>query len=116
MAEAIVKQFPVAFSAKDISKVIKDHVDKATHFLLEGQDHVPEFSSKQSKMAYRTLYGLARAVLQRKHGDANSDRETIQYPVKYETNLTAEITKEMPLTTDALTGCLTKALKITQDL
>jgi hypothetical protein len=116
LAQSVVDQLPEGLGGKDASKAIKGHISFVMHYLTPGLDQVSEFSKKASPHAYRTLYGLARAVWKAKTGQAVPDRRTVQYPVDCTTVLAADVTEATPLSPDELKDCLEKALEATTRL
>jgi hypothetical protein len=75
----IALQLPVDPNTKDPAKTIDGHIKLLLDYLM-NPDNILEFSGKQTPMAYRTLYGLARATWKAKTGKLSPERQTVEYP------------------------------------
>lgn len=58
----IKPEFPVKLDGSSNEKTTKGHINLAIEYLTDSPDHLTDFSKKQLPMAYRTLYGAARAT------------------------------------------------------
>ena len=103
-------------TAKDPTKNVEGLIKPTVDFLMHGPDCVLEFSAGQMRMAYRTLYGLARASWKAKTGKFPPDPRTVQFPPNMLDELVDELTCKTPLTADKLKDCLEGALLTTRGL
>lgn len=88
ISPAIEDQLPADASGTDLTKSIKGHIKSAADFLIHGPDPVLEFSARQIRTEYLTLYGLARAAWKVKSVQYLPDRRDVQYPPGALTRLT----------------------------
>jgi hypothetical protein len=116
IARSVADQLPVSETAKDPTKNIEGHIKPTADFLMYGQDCILDFSAGQMPMAYRTLYGLARATWKAKTLKFPPDRHTVEYPPDILDVLVDGLTGETPLTADELKHCLEEALQTSRGL
>lgn len=116
IVRSVADQLPVNETAKDPTKNMEGHIKPTADFLMHGPDYVLELSSKKMPMAYRTLYGLARAAWKAKTSKFPPDPRTVEFPTDILDVLVDGLTCETPLTADELKGCLEEALVTTQGL
>jgi hypothetical protein len=116
IVRSVADQLPVSETAKDPTKNIKGYIKPTADFLMYGPDCILDFSAGQVPMAYRTLYGLARATWKAKTLKFPPDRHTVEYPPEILDELDEGLTGATPLTADELEGCLEEALQTTRGL
>jgi hypothetical protein len=102
LVRAITREFPRHKQAKDPYRATKGYIKIVMDFLTKGYDHVVDFSSGQSPMAYRTLFGLARAVWNAKTGKLCPDLAECEYPPDVQSVLAEGLSNTAPITPNDL--------------
>jgi hypothetical protein len=109
IASKIADEFPQNLGGEQRQKTTKKYVKLAVEFLTQEQDHVVDLSSQAKPKAYRTLFGLARAVWKAKNDAPSAEIPGGEYPNSIHSTLSQGLNQNSLVTPDVLEFCLENA-------